>query len=177
MKNGFTLIEILVVVSIIAIFTTILSVSFLEGRQQFALQRVAHKIIQDLRRAQEMTMSSKRETCPGEETANGFGIHFEKSSPNSYFLFANCDESYSYDKNSDDQILENIDLEKGTKIFSLSSSSLSIAFAPPSPITYVNGSLGLKPGDLLAQIVISLESDTSKIKTIKVNKAGLIELE
>ncbi len=171
MKNGFTLVEILVVASIIVILTSILIANFPKGRQQLALQRAAHNIIQNLRKVQEMAMSAREEICPGGEKANGFGIYFNQSFPNSYLLFANCDELYNYDAASGDKILENIDLEEGTKIFNLLPSLLSITFVPPSPITYINGFPGL-----WAQIVISLESDTSKIKVIKVNKAGLIEI-
>jgi len=172
MKNGFTLVEILVVVFIIAILTSVLVTNFPKGRQQFALQRAAHKIIQNLRKAQEMAMSAREEICLGGEKADGFGIYFSQSSPNSYLLFANCDEFYNYDATSGDKILENIDLEKGIKIYNLLPVLLSITFVPPSPITYINGFPGLE-----AQIVISLESDTSKIKVIRVNKAGLIEIE
>ena len=173
-KNAFTLVEIIVVVSIIFILTSILVANFPKGREQFALQRTSYKLIQDLRRAQEMAMSAREECCddsePCEKKANGFGIYFDKFSPHSYLLFANCDESYNYIEYIDKD-LELIDLEKGTEIFSLSTSLLSIVFAPPSPITYVNGSPGFE-----AQIVISLESDTSRIKIIEVNKTGLIKI-
>ncbi len=169
---GFSLVEILVVFFIIATLTTILITNFAKGKQQFALQRAAHKIIQDLRKAQEMSMSARlEEICPGDEKANGFGIYFNESSPNSYLLFANCDEIYSYNT-TDDIILEDIDLERGIKIFSLSSIFLSVAFVPPSPLVYVNGSFALEP----AQIVICLEKDDSKTKIIEVNEAGLIEI-
>ncbi len=170
-EKGFTLIEILVVVFIITIFTGVLITNFPKGRQQFALQRAAHKLIQDLRKVQEMSMSAREEICPSGEKANGFGVYFNQSSSNSYRLFANCDEFYSYSKDIDKD-LELIDLERGIKIFSLSSTLLSIAFVPPSPITYVNGSPAFEP----AQIVICLESDNSKIKIIEVNEAGLIEI-
>lgn len=173
MKNGFSLIELLVAISIIVILTSILVANFPKGREQFVLQRVAHKLIQDLRRVQEMSMSAREEICPSSQKANGFGVHFNQSSPNSYLLFANCDEFYSYDAISDDKILENIDMERGTEIFNLSPGPLcSITFVPPSPTTYINDFIGIE-----SQIIISLESDTSKIKVIKVNKTGLIEIQ
>jgi len=170
-KNGFSLVEILVVFFIIAILTAILITNFPRGKEQLALKITAHKLIQDLRKAQEMSMSASSEKiCDGPKKANAFGIYFDESSPNSYLLFANCDELYSY--TSGDIILGNIDLEKGTKIFSLSSPLLSVAFVPPSPLIYVNGSFALEP----AQIVICLENDDSRTKIIEVNEAGLIEI-
>ena len=169
MKKGFTLIEILVTSSIIVILAAILVANFPGGGKQFALQQTAHKLIQDLRKAQEMAMSAKEESCAGGE-ANGFGIHFEMASPNSYTLFANCDAFYDYDSGIDKD-LQNIPLETGIKILNLSADPSDIVFAPPGPATYINHT-----AFSTAQIIISVESDTSKTKIIRVNSSGLIEI-
>ncbi len=173
MDKGFTLIEILVVMFIIVILTGVLSINLPKGRQQFVLQRAAHTLIQDLRKVQEMAMSTEEKDCSGGGKANGFGIFFDEdgSSKKKYILFANCDESYNYNENAD-KILEKIDLEQGTEIFSLSPGPLcSVVFVSPSPTTYINNFAGPE-----AQIVISLENDISQIKVIKINSAGLIEI-
>lgn len=174
LKNkGFTLVELLVTISIMGILLGILIFNFPKGKQQLALQRSAHKILQDLKAVQESSMSAKAEECPGEVNARGFGAYFDQSSPNSYILFADCDNSHTYNYGDKNLKSPQVDLEKGIKISSLSPNSpLSVVFSPPSPTTYINGYTIYD-----AQLTISLESDVSKTKTIKINKAGLIEIE
>lgn len=56
--TGFTLIELLVVIAIIFILSSVMVANFGAARGQLALKRAAHQMVQDLRRAQEMAMSS-----------------------------------------------------------------------------------------------------------------------
>lgn len=58
MKNkGFTLVELLVVISVIGLILTVTIANYPAIRQQLALSRAAHKLAQDIRMAQEMAMS------------------------------------------------------------------------------------------------------------------------
>ena len=57
-KNGFSLVEILVVIFIVGLLSSIVFINYQEVRGQLALNRAAHQLLQDLRRAQEMSMSA-----------------------------------------------------------------------------------------------------------------------
>ena len=77
-ESGFTLTELLVVASIIILFSAIVLANYQTGNKQFALQRSAHKLAQDIRRAQEMAMSAKEcEPC-GNVVPPGYGIYTQQ---------------------------------------------------------------------------------------------------
>jgi len=190
--RGFTLIEITIVVTIIALLGTIFIANYRGGEKQFALKRSAHKLAQDLRTAQEMAMSSQ--TTPDSFELNtfpngGYGIYFAKGS-NSYILFADCDgngvysepgsaptcvaatTSFSFWKG---EKLEEFYLEEGIYIKevlkdSTSLDSLSLTIFPPDPTTIINS-------DVLANsAIIYLTFDGQSEKVISINKAGLIDI-
>ena len=101
MNRSFTLIEITVVIGIIALLTALILPNYRVGQRQFALQRSAHKLSQDLRRAQEMAMSAAlSEETGGEVPEGGYGIQFQKTDT-SYILFGDKNSNHSYDSGID----------------------------------------------------------------------------
>lgn len=164
-EKSFTLVELLVVTGIILFLTVLILPSYRTGEVQFALQRSASKLAQDLRRAQEMSMSAK-EFAGAPATFKGtYGIKFEINSSN-YVLFADLDNDQVYDSGEE---VESPELEKKVKISNLSPASpLIITFTPPDPTVNIN------PSADLATITLTNDIQT---KNIKVNKAGLINVE
>lgn len=166
MSKAFSLIELLVITAIIIILTALVVPNYRGGDEQLALQRSASKLAQDIRRAQEMAMSSKRVsgTVP-----YGFGIYFNISSPASYILFADKDNSHH--RNVGDADLETIALESKIIISSLfPASNFSVFFAPPDPTVWINGF----SSGVTAQITLSIVNDAISNKIVSVNNAGLI---
>ena len=184
MKNkAFTLIEITIVVTIIALLGTIFIANYRGGERQFALKRSAHKLAQDLRSAQEMAMSSQ--TTPSEfgpETfpKGGYGIYFEDGA-GSYILFADCDGDGLYDSTGGSlscqdatevtpypEKIEEIFFEEGISVNSLFpvSPNISLTFFPPDPV------LSIKPTSNSASVVLSFDGQT---KTVSINSVGLID--
>lgn len=174
MNKGFTLIELVVVISIIVILSSILFLSRTGEEKKLALQRAAYQLSQDLRETQEMAMGAGAVSCVGGET-HSFGVYFNTaSSLISYYLFADCDKDQSYIQ-ANDQVLRKVNLEKGVQIQSLSpsvSNVLNIVFSPPNPITFING----REWGEEAVITFSLAGATTQ-KRVKINSAGRIEIE
>lgn len=141
MKNqeGLTFIELIVTILIIFVTAFIVSASYPTIQKELALQRVSHKIAQDLRRAQAAAMSAKYSSCQ---------VIFDLSQKTSY------------------QVLEEtVDLEKWVELESLfPASPLTISFFPPSPTTSING---ITSG-LDAEITISngIRSKSVKINNV-----------
>jgi len=175
--KGFTLVEVVVSIFIIVLLAGIVFANYRQAGKQFALQRSASKLAQDIRRAEEMAMSAKEYN--GINPRGGYGMHFDKtSSAKSYILFADCDgTNYQYDPGGNPcnglyEKIETINFEGEVKIFSLRSSgvevpSLDIVFTPPDPTIRVNKNEGKT-----ASIYFTIDS---KIRSVEVNPRGLIE--
>ncbi|GAI53556.1 unnamed protein product, partial [marine sediment metagenome] len=98
--EGFTIIEFLIVISIIGIFSIITIPNYRSAQQQLALQRSASKLTQDIRRAQEMAMSTE-ELSTG-DLPEGYGIYINKNDPDCpnddcYRIYADIDGDERYD--------------------------------------------------------------------------------
>jgi len=92
-EKGITLIEIVVVIVIITIFTTILIVNFPNMQRQFALSRVAYKLAQDLRRAQDFGLSGVLTTdgAGNDITVAGYGVYVnpnQSATTTQYIIYA-----------------------------------------------------------------------------------------
>lgn len=166
--GGFTLTELLVVIAIIILLTGIVFFNYRSGSRQLALQRSIHKLAQDIRKAQELSMSSKE--FQGEVPAGGYGIYFNLDDPTlgskNYILFADFNSNYQYNEG---ELYKKIELEKSVQINFLSPSPLTITFTPPDPTIRINQS-----ANSAATIILEAEGNT---RSINVNIAGLIDID
>lgn len=167
MSKAFTLIELLVVISIIVLITALTLPNYRLGNNQLALQRSAHKIVQDLRRTLEFAISVKEFNGI---IPSGYGVYFDLDQPDRYVIFADLDGDQAY--SGANEKVEEIILEGNVVLYSLTpvspGSSLAVFFAPPDP------TVQFLPDAVLAVINIKIEALQ---KTVQVNKAGLIAVE
>lgn len=197
-KKGISLVEVLVVLFIISLFTGILISNFPKIRRQFALNRAIHKIGQDLRRVQDMGLSGRqiRNSTGDLINTKGYGLYVNFTDPSfgekKYFLYADVDNDQRYSlgflvdcgqqQPGEDCILETIDLDQsGAGLFissieninNASGELVDINFQPPNPIVKISD---LLPGKNNVDIVFSLKLDPSITRSVSVNTAGLIEI-
>lgn len=173
--RGFTLIEMLVVISIIAILSSMVFFNYKTGKNQLALERTARKLVQDIRKVQLMA-GLKKKDCPEHPNYKyGYGISLSKANKTYYILFADCDGNEIYTGQDKKLGSEYILFEQAVEIknlyydYSHSTNNLDIVFEPPDPVVFINSNK--EEGE----ITIGLESGTEK--TIFVNKFGLIDIE
>jgi Tfp pilus assembly protein FimT len=162
-----------VVIGIIAVLTLIIVPNYGAGGSQLALSRSASKLSQDIRRAEEMAMSAKEcSTCGG--VPKGYGIYLTQGAT-TYLLYADMvGNDDKYDAGQDVIIEPNISFEKNVQINLINPAPLSINFKTPDPtIKISNGVSEVNE----TTITLGLQTDASKTKNIKVNKAGLIYVE
>ncbi len=187
LKNdrGFTLVEIMVTFAIIGVLTAVAFTNYRSGEKQFALERSAQKLNQDIRNAEGMAIASKEFKGVFQ---GGYGIHFTLTPPSddggSYILFVDCNGNDQYDgaslvcndcssgacTASSTEEVETIYLEKGVYISQLTpvGSSLTIKFYPPEPtVTFYPDA---------SSVSIALSSIGLLSKQIEINKTGLIEI-
>ena len=172
---GFTLVESLVVVTIILVLLAAVLVNYRVGERNLSLNESAAILGQNLRKAEEMAMSAKE--FQGIIPQGGYGINL-KTGDDFYIIFADCNNNHQYNStgnycNGFPEKVGQIDLRKRSKIASLLSgtylSVMNIVFIPPNPLIMISGT-GTE-----AIINLSLKEDASAIRTVRVNKAGLIE--
>lgn len=182
-SKAFTLIELLVVTFIIGILSAIVALNYRVGGEQLKLHRSAYKLAQDIRKAGEMAMSTKE--FQG-SVPPGYGIYLDAGNPNycdgnepiCYILYADTQppQGNEFYNPADDEV-EIIYLEKGVKIEAISTpnNKIGINYKPPNPQIKIRYTLADEI-QLLA-ITLSLESDPTKTKIIRVNIAGLVNVE
>ena len=171
-NSGFTMIELLIVMSIIGILSSAVFLNWKHGEAGFALQNSAYKLLQNIRETQEMAMGGKEVDCGGGDTGSSFGVYFKKSYINYYLLFVDCNGNKVYEAN-DRLIRPAVYFEDGVEFFNLSpATAFSILFVPPEPTTYIKN----ETSDIEAVISIYNPDYPSEQKTIKLNTSGMIEI-
>lgn len=89
---GITLVEIVVVVFIIALFTVILVSDFPRMLRQMALSRVAYNFAQNLRKAQDLGLSGIQlmdiSPTPRSIAVKGYGLYIDLANPKQYIIYA-----------------------------------------------------------------------------------------
>lgn len=171
MNRGFTLIEILVVLTIIVIITGIVIFNTSLERQNSALLRSAQKLSLDLRRAQLFALSSKIYKTSGIVPC-GWGIHFNGIGSTSYIIFADlatmpdCSDRDFVRASSGSEDFETTNFEPKISINSLSGSLSDVVFTPPEP------TVNFVPSQTSASIVLINKDGATR--TININKTGFI---
>lgn len=179
-QNGMTLIELLVITSLVVILSGTLLFNYRSAQDQFALQRSASKLAQDIRRVKAMAMSAQ-EFPPGtgDVPETGYGVVFDTNWDNKkYRLYADTVGNEFFQPA--DLVVETITLEEGVYIKEMYIGSkdykkVSINFKPPDPEVKIKHSVGADEQE--AKITLALKADPNETKTIRVNKLGLVTIE
>ena len=175
LQKGLTLTEMLIVVSIAVIFSSMVFANYGTGKDSMALERAGQKLAQDLRRVQEMAMAGSFGSG-----VNAVGIYFDEANPNVYIIFDDKNANYLYDGSGEKR--EEISIEAGIKICDIknndtpvSNNYISISFAPPEPVTRIENS---NTGNNVS-IILSPQNDCpapTKSRIVNINNVGRIEV-
>ncbi len=146
-QAGFTLVEMITVVAIIAILTVIVVANFQGAEDKTNLRLGAEEFAGVLREAKNLSVAQQRETSADPLHSNpdvgvppgGYGIYVTTSvsTPNQYTLFADMDESGSFTL-EDREYAETLNLPEGIVFDHIefagmeNQSSAAIIFLPPS---------------------------------------------
>ena len=174
MNKGFTVVEIVVVLGIMAVITGIVLFNVGSEKQNAALFRSAQNLSLNLRKAENNALSSK--VFKDSKVPCGWGIHFNGVDSTSYTIFAdttkaqNCfGRNYKMDSGEE---LETVNLEAGVKIKSITNSTSDVVFIPPAPLVrFTSFYGGQNTNDTMDIILINKNSST---RTIAINKTGFI---
>ena len=171
--RGYTLIELMVVITIIAIITAIVAANYHAGNRQVVLDMQVNEFAQDLRKMQEWSFAAHEVPVgysPGRASMPGYGIYVAKDSE-SYYLYTDNDNDKKY--SSGDTVQQTVYLDSKLEITSCSPSPASINFIPPDPITVITDHLTNSTSTVQASVTFQIKGASSK-RTVVVNGAGLI---
>lgn len=187
--RGFTLIELVAVMGIFVVITSIVLVNNNQFGGKFLLENLAYDVALSVRTAQVYGTSVKRSDA-GVFT-NGYGIHFDAASPSSYVLFADAVANGLYDSSSG-ELVQSYSFQSGYTISSLcttlgsasteacGSSALDIQFQRPEPGARIsgNGISGVtNPAYLQSRGRIVLRSPRGDQISIVVESTGQISVQ
>lgn len=179
---GFTIIELLTIITIISILTSIMFLNWKSVGEDLKLQQAANKLTQDIRKVSEMALSAKviDEKNPAKNfvPAGGYGIHLRIHPSKEIFIFADCNDDKRFTPGNQcgspgskfEEKLSSLELAREIEI--VNSDELDIVFKPPNPMVYINEA---SSGE--ETITIRLKSNPNKQKNIKINSAGLVYVE
>lgn len=188
MQSGFSIIELIVVVFIIGIMSSVMFANYRQGERDTTLEYAAQGIAQDIRKAQNLSLAGSK---LDEEFTWGYGIHFDINKKSEYFIYGDVgvqNIDYQYDKVNDKVVPDLITLPTNVEISDITITSnksdvADIFFVPPDPITCVNGCAKIKPNEPeiksnyeKAEIKICFTT-TAKCKKITTTMAGRVEVE
>ncbi|MEX0877640.1 MAG: type II secretion system protein [Candidatus Spechtbacterales bacterium] len=182
-QRGFTMIELIVSMSVITILSSIVFYRSRSGERNFALRRSAQVVLQSVNQAANNTLSGKRHD--GTVSQGGYGIHFE-TGDNFITVFADCNQNNTFDDSgtapscveSPDlgvafpELYRTIQLEPFMRISALEGDSsinqLDITFLPPNALAVIRPLL-LSEDEVMIEVENTQEGNVIQIY---VNKAG-----
>ena len=178
-KTGFTLIELIVSVSVIALVTGIFLTNYSSTNRRSDLTMTAQRMVADIRMAQNYALGLARYGLSGSLNVpeGGWGIHIDLQNygNNRYFIFADDNGNQVFDVNEAEVSYgaEVATLPDGIIIESLSSGvKADVTFLPPDPITTIKSGVGNY--EELSIVLRDLKNNTTK--NIKINYLGLAEV-
>ncbi len=155
---GFTLLEVLIVASIIILLSALVLANAHTGSRGIEVRRSAQTVSSALREAQNDALGS------GEA-----GVYF--ATGQAPIFFVDIDNDKLYDAGEEQKT---VILDKNTELSSLvPSNPLHVFFAPPNPDVYINGILISSD----ALVTVRHIDDASITRTIRINTIGLISIE
>lgn len=173
--KGFTLIETLVVLSILMLMTSMLVLYNRTGERQILLLREKARLISVIFRAKSLALNTFIE----DEPACGYGVHINpsaRSEQSGYFIFRdkaiNCRMSDHVYGEASDEIVAGSEVRLDAGILFGQADIADIVFVPPNPTVFLNGGQSTREG----AIVISSIDNKSNV-TITINNAGQISAE
>jgi len=181
LEKGFTVVEVLVSASIIALIASLILANYPRFNEALAVRQVAEQIASATRLVQAYGLSVK-EFGTGSDIFPGYGIYFQSASPASYIIFADVDADFQYDGVS--ERVKEIAVETSSRIYDLCGNvknnppgdcgllDLSAIYLRPYP------SVSLKSGaSSYSDIEIIVRSPKGMTKTIILWQGGQVSIE
>lgn len=181
-EGGFTIIEGLVVLAVIAVVATLVLANLRFGQKKTILDNEALRLTQLIRRAKTNALGSV--TFQGAVPGGGYGVSVDSGQENNVAILfadqngANGNQRFdgAYDR-CNQECVERLVLSSGVILANVQPASpLDIMFLPPDPATTIRAGGGGSDRPE-ARITLSFATDPNLQKTIVVRNSGEIGIE
>lgn len=191
--KGFTLVELMVVISIFAILSSIMVFNYGSFKSSLSIQNLADDISLSIRKAQGYAIGVH---SSNNSFISGYGVHFSTAENKSFILFANLDNNTEYNNSSgcgnptsNNECLEVLNITSSDKISAISvigngspqtADTLDIFFKRPQPeptfCARINGSSTCILGTSVSFVKITISNDNGIFKIITISNVGQISV-
>ena len=188
-SDGYTIIELLVSISIIAVISGVFLMNYKAADRQFLLNQAVQQVASDLRQAQNYALGQKE--FNGTPPEGGWGIYFRRVNPNDeyYILFADTatgSEAHLYDSGelygngNKKEIFLPKDIVINNNFFDSTPPgkvNATVTFIAPDASVWLCDDVTNCTTNNYNELEIELEdTKTGNTKRIKMNKYGLIDI-
>ena len=164
----------LVSISVVVLMSGLFLADYHSANKRSALVNAAQKMASDIRLAQQFSSGARE--FNGVPSAGGWGVYFNKTTPDYYIIFADINAPAGNKSYDTGEMFKQINLPAGVSIDSIideedtALNAVAVTFLPPDPITYIAASLNKKARIALRDV------NTNSVKTAEVNFLGLVEI-
>ena len=147
-RTGFSLVELMVVVSIVTVITLVALVRHSSFNSTTLLNNLSYDIALTIRQAQAYGVSVRNTGQGGNEFSAAYGVHFNALDRSSYLIFQDLNNNNAYD---DGEVVETYQLRRSHEIVDVCQNAncfenngigeLDVVFRRPNPDAIINGSL------------------------------------
>ncbi len=195
-NSGFTLVEMLVSISIASLIMTTVFFNYRTFTDDLALSAAAQEMAIAVRQTQSYGLTVKEVTIGGGQFSSAYGIYFDLNQPSNYYLFADTNTTgnarYRYDVGSgcgsgSTECIEKFNLNNGVQITSICDANacppasgvemMNISFLRPIPdasIYFYTNSAGASVVGPSGKGKIKLTSPRGSTMTITVDSTGQV---
>ncbi|MCF7796019.1 type II secretion system GspH family protein [Patescibacteria group bacterium] len=159
-KQGFTLIEIIVVTSIIGLLMSLSLASFSDGTGGTLLESDAVEIKSTIKKAENNTITGLENI--NQDSSGSYGLYFSTNTPKKYYFYLdkNKDKSYNLEEKIFEYNLTNSEIDG----FSTLEDNLDILFYSENADLYINGEV------LEDNLTINLKDGNNIFRYININR-------
>ncbi len=175
-KNGFTMIELMVVLALIVIISSTVIINFRGANKTQSLDLAAEKLFSDLKEIQANALNAKEYSGA---VPCGWGIHYIDADTYIYYAGGKpgglecSDGGVNRDYQAgQDTVARTIDLQNAGEV-ELNGAFSDIFFESPNPDTYIGND---KSSGLSTIITLQLKTDATAQRIITITTAGKIQL-
>lgn len=120
---AFTIVELMVTASIVAVISAVILFNYSSLNSQIAVSSNTQEVALDIRQTQVYGLSVKESVIGGGDFGKGYGIYFTMSDPKNYYIFVDNDNNGKYDGTtsciSGSECIQKVAIRNGVSISSI----------------------------------------------------------